>query len=390
MVRRCPFKEAYPVKDTYNRFDARNTSFSQNRKKRGSDTLGYNDEEGMAERMKKGIPGYSLVDYAFKDAAETYTGHGMNTGFYSWNSLGVTKKPETIPRWWVSPNETSKVVTKAARFYGACGVGFCETDRRWFYSHVHDGRPIVFEDVEQAYMDDEKVVIPESHKYTIALLVPMEFIENSYAPTPLEVTSNMGYSRMHVLAGTVAEFIRGLGWHAIPCGNDTALSVPIAIQAGLGHVGRNGRLINWERGPLVRICKVFTDLPLAQSPPAPSGILEYCEVCKKCAYNCPSQSIPEGPRTWEGPKKSNNNGVYKWYCDEDACLDYWYKVGTGCSICFRVCSFTKKKSLSHDIVKWFIRNVPQLNRFWTWTDDLLDYGKIKDPRTYWDTPYEPS
>ena len=390
MTGRKPFEELYPVKENYERFDQRNTSFSQRRTRKGEDTFSYQDEAGKAERMRKGIPGFSLVDYSFKDAAETYSDHGMDTGYYSWRPLGVTRKPDGIPRWEVSPEEASKVVTKAAGFYGACGVGFCELDERWIYSHTSDGRPIVFEDVEEGYTTEEKAVIPESHKWVIALLVPMEFIENSYAPTTIEVTSNMGYSRMHVLAGTVAEFIRGLGWHAIPCGNDTALSVPIAIQAGLGHLGRNGRLINWERGPLVRICKIFTDLPLTPSPPAPGGIIEYCEVCKKCAHACPSKSITDGPRTFEGPKASNNNGVLKWYCDEDACLDYWYEVGTGCSICLRSCSFTKKKGLHHDVVKWFIRNVPQLNRFWAWTDDLLGYGKMSDPKEYWDIPYEPS
>ena len=96
---------------------------------------------------------------------------------------------------------------------------------------------------EEPVINDEEIVIPESYKYAIVMTVPMEFIENSHAPTPIEVTSNMGYARMHVIAGTVAEFIRGLGWNAIPMGNDTALSVPMAAQAGLGHVGRNGRLI---------------------------------------------------------------------------------------------------------------------------------------------------
>jgi reductive dehalogenase len=390
MTKRRPFEEVYPVRDSHKRFDSRNTSFAQNMRRRGATGLGYANEEGKVERMRKGTPGFSLVDYSFKDAAETYTGRGMNTGYYSWSSLGVTHKPDAIPRWEAPPEEASKVVTKASRFYGACGVGFCELDRRWVYSHVRDGRPIVFEDAEEGYMDDGKVVIPNSHRWVVALLVPMEYIENSYAPTTIEVTSNMGYSRMHVLAGTVAEFIRGLGYHAIPCGNDTALSVPIAIQAGLGHMGRMGRLINWEHGPLVRICKVFTDLPLAPSPPAPGGIIEYCEVCKRCAEQCPSKSIPDGPRTYEGPKESNNDGVLKWYCDEDACLDYWHEVGTGCSICFRCCCFTKKKGLSHDVVKWFIRNVPQLNRLWVWTDDLLGYGRMSDPRKYWDIPYEPS
>ena len=68
--------------------------------------------------------------------------------------------------------------------------------------------------METGYINYEKIVIPESHKNVIVMTIPMEFNENSYAPTPLEVTSNMGYARMHVTAGTVAEFIRGLGWIA--------------------------------------------------------------------------------------------------------------------------------------------------------------------------------
>ncbi len=198
MTKRKPFEEVYPIKDTYKRFDSRNTSFAQSRRRRQSEGLGYADDAGKVERMNKGIPGFSIVDYAFKDAAETYTGRGMNTGYYSWTSLGVATKPEGVPRWEVSPEEAAKVVKKAAKFYGATTVGFTETDKRWFYSNLGDGRPIVFEDVEEGYMDDEKAVIPNSHKWVVAIAVPMEFIENSYAPTPIEVTSNVGYSRMHV------------------------------------------------------------------------------------------------------------------------------------------------------------------------------------------------
>lgn len=388
MGKRIPFDEYYPVKDDYRRFDSRNTTFSLKRQREGADVFTYT--QVVANKMKKGMPGFSIVDVAFKNAAETYTGHGMNMGYYSWEPLGMAVKPEGVPRWEVSPEEAGKVVTKAARFYGATSVGFTKLDRRWVYSHTSEGKPIMFEDVERGYVTEDKVVIPESHKYVVALTVPMEFIENSHAPTTIEVTSNMGYSRMHVLAGTVAEFIRGLGWNAIPCGNDTALSVPIAIQAGLGHVGRNGRLIIWERGPLVRLCKVFTDMPLPQSPPAHSGIIEFCEVCKKCAKHCPSQSIPMGPRTWEGPGESNNNGVYKWYCDEQGCFNYWHEVGTGCSVCFRVCSFTKKEGFLHDMVKWFIRNTTLFNRMFVWADDLVGYGRMSDPSKYWDKPYEKS
>jgi hypothetical protein len=59
-------------------------------------------------------------------------------------------------------------------------------------------------------------------------------------------------------------------------------------------------------------------------------------------------------------------------------------VGTSCTVCYRVCAFAKKKGPVHDLVKWFIRNVPQLNKFWAWSDDLMGYGEMKAPREYWD------
>jgi len=389
LAKKIPFKDYYPIKENLERFDPRNTAFSLYRKKNKSQGLGYTGNL-KSDRMNKKIPGFTIVDYSFKDAAETYTGRGFNKGYYSWTSLGVSVKPDDVPKWDATPEEASKVVTKAGRFYGATKVGFCELDKRWVYSNAHDGRPIVFEDAEEGYETDEKVVIPNSHKYVIAIAVPMEFIENSYAPTTIEVTSNMGYSRMHVTAGSLAEFIRGLGYRAIPMGNDTAISVPIAIQAGLGHVGRNGRLITWERGPLVRLCKIFTDLPLAQSPPAPVGIIEFCEVCKKCAKHCPSGSISDGPRTYEGPTEANQNGSYKWYTNEETCFDYWQEVGTGCSICFRTCAFTKKDGILHDMAKWVIQNLPVFNPLIVMMDDLIGYGKMSDPKSYWDKPYESS
>ena len=389
MGKRIPFEEYYPINEDYKRFDGRKTAFSIKRQLLGAETFSYTKK--VWDKMRAGAPGFSHPDISFKNAANTSDNHdGANTGYYSWEPLGVSVKPDEVPRWEKTPEEHAKVVKKAGQYYGAVNVGFTKMDKRWIYSHDSNGKPIVFEDVETGYINDEKIVIPESHKHVIVMTIPMEFNENSYAPTPIEVTSNMGYARMHVTAGTLAEFIRGLGWNAIPCGNDTALSVPMAAQAGLGHVGRNGRLITWENGPLVRICKVFTDMPLPQSPPAPSGIIEFCESCEKCAKHCPSQSIPYGPRTYDPQNESNNPGPLKWYCNEQSCFDYWHEVTTGCSICFRMCNFTKSEGLSHDIVKWFIRNVPQLNGFFAYTDELLGYGKMSDPKKYWDTPFERS
>lgn len=354
----------------------------------------YNNLDGMAQRMRAGIPGYSIVDYAFKDAAGTLEyppkgPSGLNTGYYSWEPLGRAVKPPDIPPWDATPEEANKVITKAAKYFGALEVGFCMMDKRFVYTHS-GGKPIVFEEVEKPYVTDEKAVIPENCKYVINILVPMEYTENSYAPTPLEVTSNMGYSRMHITAGHLAEMIRGLGYNAIPCGNDTAFSVPLAIKGGLGHLSRNGRLIHWKWGQLTRIAKIFTDLPLKPAEKmAPKGIIEFCEVCEKCSTECPSGSVPLGPRTNVNPDRPNlNPGALKWYNNEATCSDYWHDVGTGCSICLRACDWTNPQGLMHDMVIWFIQHVPQLNRFWVFMDDLLGRGKMSDPTKYWDIPIE--
>ncbi len=69
----------------------------------------YSTEARKVERIMQGQPGFTLVDYAFKDAALTaaqasHSGRGtMNSGFYSWEPLGVTQKPENIPRLEETP-----------------------------------------------------------------------------------------------------------------------------------------------------------------------------------------------------------------------------------------------------------------------------------------------
>ncbi len=382
------FDEFYPVKDEYKRFDARNTAFGQALKKTGN-MLQFSSLENTAERILSGREGFGLRDYALSRAAGMYETpfgerHTQDRGYYSWQSLGKTKKYPGVGKLDVSPKEAAKTVRKACMYYGAGDVGFAELDRKWVYSHTRYGKPIVFEDVEEGYTTDEKAVIPESHKWVIALTVPMDLKMFQYAPAATESASGKGYSQMHFLGGMVAEFIRGLGYHAVPCGNDTALSVPIAIQAGLGHLGRHGRLITWSHGSMVRILKVFTDMPLEPSKMAPGGIIEFCESCKKCAKMCPSQSLSMDRRNWAPRSDANNPGSYKWYSDPEKCLDYWNTVESGCGICFRVCPFNKEPSLLHSTIQWFIRNIPIMNPLWAWGDDVAGYGKRVPPSKFWE------
>ena len=119
----------------------------------------------------------------------------------------------------------------------------------------------------------------------------------SGAPTyAASASTGSAYSRMALhQPGWLAQFIRGLGFQAIPCGNDTACSIPIAIDAGLGEIARNGLLITPKFGPRVRLAKVLTDLPLLPDRPIEFGVRDFCLICEKCARKCPSKSIMFGP-----------------------------------------------------------------------------------------------
>jgi reductive dehalogenase len=189
---------------------------------------------------------------------------------------------------------------------------------------------------------------------------------------------------MAFVAGLLAQFIRGLGYKAIPCGNDTALSIPIAIEAGLGELGRNGLLITEKFGPRVRLCKVFTDLPLVPDEPHFFGVEEFCRKCLKCAEDCPSQAISSGEKTTGALNRSNNPGVLKWPVNAEQCYKYWIANRLDCANCISVCNFNKEPGWLHDLVRVFIKNVPWLNPLFVRLDDVLGYGKQLDPATIWD------
>jgi reductive dehalogenase len=189
-----------------------------------------------------------------------------------------------------------------------------------------------------------------------------------------------------VLANLVATFIRGLGYRAIPSGNDTALSIPLAMAAGLGELGRMGLLVTAAFGPRVRLCKVFTDIPLTFDNYRPFGVTEFCETCSKCAQSCPSRSISFGEPTIEGPSTSNHSGVSKWYINPDTCFLFWAKNWMDCNNCVRACPFNKPSGVLHDSARYLIRRTRALNRFMVWMDDLLGYGMPVSRKDFWETP----
>ncbi|MDJ0753626.1 MAG: reductive dehalogenase [Ardenticatenaceae bacterium] len=243
------------------------------------------------------------------------------------------------------------------------------------------------ESARPRYLEDGTLAIPETMKTVIVLAFEMDYDSIEAAPTVLGDAGTMdGYSKMAITAGSLAQFIRGLGYNAIPCGNNTGISVPQAIEAGLGEGGRNGILITPKYGPRVRLAKVITDLPMAYDKPIRFGVEEFCEVCKKCATHCPTQAISYGPKTMEPTTISTNPGVLKWSVNAEDCYLGWTANASGCGMCIRVCPFNKPEGWLHEATRIMIgAQSGALDQILVKLDDASGYG-TKDPKfKFWES-----
>lgn len=317
-----------------------------------------------------------------------------NSGLLSWNRLYVPKELAQMPPHEKDATKLTKKAKVMARFLGADLVGVAPLDERWLYSHslqepehLHKAweKPFEFHDIDRPGESDSAFLIPKRMRHVIVMAFEMNRVAVQTSPMQLVAAgAQMGYARMGCTSASLAEFIRAMGYNAIPCKNDVGLSIPMAVDAGLGEIGRHGLLITPEYGSNIRLAKVITDMPLINDKPINFGLAEFCENCKKCARECPSKSITEGERTWEPLNECNNGGTYKWYNDYKKCARFWLDNGGGCGNCIRSCPFTKGEMWAHKFTEWTIKNVPAANPIWLNLDDAFGYGEQRNVDEFWD------
>ncbi len=371
----------YPFPVPTTRFDQKNEMF----KRRAWDEKIMPHAHKLYYQVKyQDKHGYRKLDYALRNASWNLEyGFGYGTmrsdyGLYSWTDVAEKAKRfiETGGPVTHTPEDHTRIVKKAARVFGADLVGLCRVHPNLIYSHEYD----------LLHAEHRPLDLPEGCTHAIVMAIAMDYDTMKYSPDAIAGTATgLGYSKMAFLTNLVAAFIRGLGYRAIPSGNDTGLSIPLAMAAGLGELGRNGLLITEKYGPRVRICKVFTDLPLVHDTYRPFGVAQFCESCKKCADHCPSGAITHDEPTTQGPSFSNHSGVEKWYIDPERCFLFWVKNWMDCSQCIKVCPFNKPQGFFHDAARVVIRKMPRFNRALIWMDDLLGYGKPVKSNHFWDT-----
>ncbi|MFC1929934.1 reductive dehalogenase [Chloroflexota bacterium] len=401
--------ELYEVQPYYQRFNQKYNMTRQMLWDETASKLQKKRSDRLAQLAQNDRNGCYVLDRAFYLGAQTnLEGTGFSVNWpnrrgNSWESVRRLAQPGSEPlpdatslKWQDGAAEASMLIRRLALRFGANQVGFCRLDRRWVYSHWFDEEtsedyPIKFSDEagyegrsQPAQLEDRTQVIPKEMQHVVVLIYEMDRDAIATAPNLPEWDEvQLAYSRISFTTASLAEFIRGLGYNAIPSSNCTALSIPLAIDAGLGQLGRNAKLINPLFGPRCRISKIITDLPLAADKPIDFGFTEFCDKCQKCARSCPAGAIPIGERSLEPVNECNHRGILTWQVDHKKCYQYWAEVGTNCGICLRTCPFNKGRGKTHDVVHWFIKNVRVADPLFIKLDDALGYGKSVSSNGFW-------
>ena len=261
-----------------------------------------------------------------------------------------------------APEKISRRLKNLALYYGAWSAGITKLEKYHLYSHIGRGTGKYGDPVD----------LP--HKFAIVFTVEMNHGMVRTAPkAPTAMESAKQYVEAARVAMQLALFISKIGFSARAHidGNYRVIAPLIARDAGLGEIGRMGLLMTPELGPRVRIGVVTTDMPLDIDLYKPNAaIIDFCKICKKCAENCPSKSIPfEHQKTIDG--------ALRWKIDSDSCFYYWNVVGTDCCRCMAVCPYSHPDNILHNFVRKMIQHSGFARRAALKFDDLF-YGRIPE------------
>ena len=367
----APAAERYQCRPELKRFSGQNVAFKVVSEELGTQATHEALMSNLVRNIKSGKIGYGVsvkdpVDarmfMALSVAASTWNtfvgpyGDGLeNKGFLSWLPQKLPPDLTATPLPLENTTEVTQKIKAVAAYAGADKAGVATIDRRWVFAATcrnqeaagpAETKPIVFQNVDQPMETDSELVLPDSVRYAVVMLFVMPRALTQIGPATLGsgASAGQGYAQGGLAAVALAQAIRSLGYVAIPCNNDTALSIPLAIDAGLGELGRLGYLITPEFGPHVRIAKVLTNLPLVPDLPITFGVTEYCTNCGICAEECPSGAISPDREPTFTPTPSTmpcgNPGAHKWYIDGKKCLRWWIQAGSGCTRCMDVCPYT--------------------------------------------------
>lgn len=270
--------------------------------------------------------------------------------------------PDKVER---APTEWSRILHYLSLYLGARDAGITELRDYHLYSHIGRG-------------DDYGMPVNLDHPFALALTVEMNLEALQSAPKAQVVQeSARQYFNSGAIAVQIAAYIRSMGYRARAHidANYRVICPLVARDAGLGEIGRMGLLMTPRLGPRVRIAVVTTEMPLEPVPRVKIGdptMIEFCELCKKCANTCPGKAISIDSRECI-------DGVKRWRINSEKCFTYWCKAGTDCGRCMAICPYSHPDNPLHNVVRWGIRRNRHFRRLAVIMDDVI-YGRNPKPR----------
>jgi reductive dehalogenase len=308
--------------------------------------------------VQKSLPGKYPFSAALKDVID-------HISIMEITPVAPQKAP--IPQ---EPEILTRHIQAAGYFLKADIMGACKVPESAYYSHDKQGIPI-----EPRY---ENAIIIVMRK---ALQAMEASTGRDWMGDPI---SFQAYQHLGMVAETLANYIRRLGWEASPQYGPSFVDrysvqlPPLLLAAGIGEVSRVGIILNPFLGLGFKAAAVLTDMPIVPDKPIDFGLQSFCQNCKICAENCPSQAISSGDKVMY-------NGYETWKLDTRRCASFNFtnKNGTMCNRCVKSCPWTNPPTWPHNLVRRMVMGSRLAQRIAIRAAYLLEPGKDHPDQKWW-------
>lgn len=313
------------ITDNVQRIDLRNTAYG----------LAARGEYGahVQKSVQKTLPDKYPLSAAQKDVID-------HIALMPANPVATEHAP--IPQ---DPQVLTRHIKAVGYFLKADIVGACRVPVSAYYSHDKQGNPI-----EPKY---ENAIIIVMRKDWNAMHASQG---SDWIGDPI---SFQAYQHLGMVAETMANYIRRLGWDASAqygpsfVNRYIVLLPPLLLAAGIGEVSRVGIILNPFLGLAYKAAAILTNMPLVPDKPIDFGLQDFCQRCQICATNCPSHAISTGDKVMY-------NGYETWKLNTQRCASFNFtnKKGTMCNRCVKSCPWSNPTTLPHN----FVRNLVMRSR----------------------------
>jgi reductive dehalogenase len=337
------------ITDSVQRIDLRNTAYD----------LAARGEFGpvVQKGVGKSLPGKYPLSAAQKDVIDHIA--LMKSNPVAFDIAPIPQDPEILTHH----------IKSLGYFLKADIMGTCKIPESAYYSHDKQGVPIGIH-----YENAIVIVMRKEYKSMRAST------GHDWMGDPISFQS---YQQLGMVAETIANYIRRLGWDALPqygpsfVNRYSVLLPPLLLAAGIGEVSRAGIILNPYLGLAYKAAAVITNIPLVPDKPIDFGLQSFCGDCHICAQNCPSKAIPMGDKVMY-------NGYETWKLNTRRCASFNFtnKNGTMCNTCVKSCPWSNPPTLAHNLVRSLVINFPSTRRIAIQAAKKLGTG-MTAPETKW-------